>query len=115
MNFNYEGWVLNVMEKIFIIEDNIKIRDELSVLLSKNGYQCEISDDMSDIVVNVLTARPHLILLDINLPIHDGFYLCRKIRENSDIPIIVITSRDNEIDELLAMNLGADDYVTKPF
>ena len=70
---------------------------------------------MKNIISEIIDARPHLILLDINLPIYDGFYLCRQIRERSDIPIIVVTSRDNELDELTAMNIGADDYITKPF
>ena len=102
-------------KKIFIVEDNKKIRDELSILLSKNGYQCNTSDDMKNIISEIIDARPHLILLDINLPMYDGFYLCRQIRERSDIPIIVVTSRDSELDELTAMNIGADDYITKPF
>lgn len=103
------------MQKIFIIEDNKKIRDEISTFLTKNGYGCESSDDMENIIDLVLTSKPHLLLLDINLPVYDGFYICKEIRKKSDIPIIVVTSRDSEIDELLAMNFGADDYITKPF
>jgi DNA-binding response OmpR family regulator len=103
------------MRKIFIIEDNKKIRDELTVFLSKNGYTCESCDDMRDIADTVLTSKAHLLLLDLNLPVTDGFYICKEIRKKSDMPVIVVTSRDSEIDELLAMNFGADDYVTKPF
>lgn len=63
----------------------------------------------------MLSAKPQLVLLDINLPVYDGYYICRELRKRSDLPIIVVTSRDSEIDELMAMNLGADDFVTKPY
>lgn len=103
------------MKKIMIIEDNKKIRDELSIFLSKNGYQCETPEDFTDIINTVFESKPHLLLLDINLPVFDGYYICREIRKRSDMPIIVVTSRDSDIDELMAMNLGADDFVTKPY
>lgn len=103
------------MKKIFIIEDNQKIRDELSSFLMKNGYECESSDGGGDIVTQVLTSEAHLLLLDINLPQNDGFYICKELRKRSDMPVIVVTSRDTEMDELLAMNFGADDYIAKPF
>lgn len=103
------------MKKILIIEDNKKIRDELSTFLTKNGYLCEAPDDFEEIIDVVLSTKPHLVLLDINLPVYDGYYVCRELRKKSDVPVIVVTSRDSEIDELTAMNLGADDFVTKPY
>lgn len=103
------------MKKILIIEDNKKIRDELSTFLTKNGYLCEAPDEFDDIIDVVLSGKPHLVLLDINLPVYDGYYICRELRKRSDVPVIVVTSRDSEIDELTAMNLGADDFVTKPY
>ena len=103
------------MKKIFIIEDDIKIRDELSTFLSKNGYICEAPCCFENIIEAALSQKMDLILLDINLPVFDGYYICREIRKSSDMPIIVVTSRDTEIDELMAMNLGADDFVTKPY
>lgn len=103
------------MIKILIIEDNKKIRDELSIFLTKNGYFCEAPDEFEDIIDVALSGKPHLVLLDINLPVYDGYYICRELRKRSDVPIIVVTSRDSEIDELTAMNLGADDFVTKPY
>lgn len=103
------------MKKILIIEDNKKIRDELSTFLTKNGYLCEAPDEFEDIIDVVLSGKPHLVLLDINLPVYDGYYICRELRKRLDVPVIVVTSRDSEIDELTAMNLGADDFVTKPY
>lgn len=103
------------MRKIMIIEDNKKIRDELCVFLSRNGYECEAPEDFEDIIRNILSSEPHLLLLDINLPVFDGYHICREIRKESEVPIIVVTSRDTELDELVAMNLGADDFVTKPY
>lgn len=103
------------MKKIFIIEDDEKIRIELSAFLSKNGYICEAPCSFEDIIQATLSAKPDIILLDINLPVFDGYYICREIRKRSDVPVIVVTSRDSEIDELMSMNLGADDFVTKPY
>lgn len=103
------------MKKIFIIEDDKKIREELSTFLSKNGYACEAPSEFENIIEGVLFKNPNLLLLDINLPVFDGYYICREIRKHSDVPIIVVTSRDTEIDELMAMNLGADDFITKPY
>lgn len=103
------------MKKIFIVEDDKKIREELSTFLAKNGYECEAPCEFERIVEEVLSKLPNLVLLDINLPIFDGYYICREIRKKSDVPIIVVTSRNTEIDELMAMNLGADDFITKPY
>ena len=103
------------MRKIMIIEDSKKIRDELCVFLSRNGYECEAPEDFEDIIHDILSSEPHLVLLDINLPVFDGYHICREIRKTSEVPIIVVTSRDTEFDELVAMNLGADDFVTKPY
>lgn len=101
--------------KIFIIEDEEKIRIELSELLNRYGYEANYSNDFENIVEIVLESNSHIILLDINLPYYDGYYICREIRKKSNIPIIVVTSRNSEVDELISMNLGADDFVTKPY
>lgn len=103
------------MDKLFIIEDDEKIRIELSQFLERYGYSCEYSNDFENIVEEALNSQCKLILLDINLPFYDGFYVCREIRKRSQVPIIVVTSRQSEMDELRAMNLGCDDFVTKPF
>lgn len=101
--------------KIFIIEDEEKIRIELSEFLNRYGYETSYSNDFKNIVEIALKSDPHIILLDINLPYYDGYYICREIRKKSNVPIIVVTSRNSEIDELMSMNLGADDFVTKPY
>ncbi len=101
--------------KIFIVEDEDKIREELITLLSRYGYDTTYSKDFKNIVEDILKANSSLVLLDINLPYYDGYFICREIRKTSNVPVIVVTSRDNEIDELMSMNLGADDFVTKPY
>ncbi|HEX2944336.1 MAG TPA: response regulator transcription factor [Clostridia bacterium] len=103
------------MKKIMIVEDDKKIRDELSVFLVRNGYQCSAPDKFESILEDIGSERPDLVLLDINLPSVDGFYICRELRKQSELPIIVVTSRDTELDELMAMNFGADDFITKPY
>lgn len=103
------------MSKIFIVEDEKTIRDELSIFLSRYGYEVEALEDFENIIENIKGSNCDLILLDINLPVFDGYYICRSVRKFSDVPIIVVTSRDSDIDELMSMNLGADDFVTKPY
>ena len=103
------------MHKILIVEDDEKLRNELEVFLNKNGYKGESINNFSNTIEDVLNKKADLILLDINLPGFDGEYILKEIRKISDVPIIIITSRDNEMDELLSMNYGADYYVTKPF
>ena len=103
------------MHKILIVEDDEKLRNELKVFLEKNGYEVEILTDFTNTIEDILNKKKDLILLDINLPGFDGKYLLKEIRKTSDIPIIIITSRDSEMDELLSINYGADHYVTKPF
>lgn len=103
------------MEQIFIVEDEIKLKQEMSTLLERNGYKCVTSDDYENIINNIINLRPDLVLLDLNLPVYDGFYICREIRKQCDIPIIVVTSSKSDLDELDVLNLGADDFVNKPF
>ena len=101
--------------KVFIIEDEEKIRKELATFLSRYGYEAVYSTDFENIVDEALKSEPNVILLDVNLPFYDGYYVCREIRKRSNIPIIVVTSRDSDADELSSMNLGADDFITKPY
>ncbi|WP_428817858.1 response regulator transcription factor [Clostridium butyricum] len=103
------------MRKIMIIEDEVIIREELKSFLSKYNYEVIAPSDFENIIEFILNENPDLILLDINLPIFDGYYICREIRKTSDIPIIIVTSRDSDMDELMSMNLGADDFVSKPY
>lgn len=103
------------MQNILIVEDDEKLRDELEIFLSKNGYQVQSLKVFNNTINDILNIEPNLVLLDINLPETDGEYICREIRKQSNIPIIIVTSRDNELDELISINYGADYYITKPF
>ena len=103
------------MKKIIIIENDEVIREELQNFLKKYGYDIKVPVEFNDIIKYIEDENANLILLDINLPVFDGYYICREIRKTSDIPIIIVTSRDSEVDELVSMNLGADDFITKPY
>ena len=103
------------MPRILIIEDDEKLREELKIFLNKNGYEATALTTFDNTINDILKINPDLILLDINLPNTDGEYICKEIRKKSNMPIIIVTSRDNEIDELLSINNGADHYITKPF
>lgn len=103
------------MNKVFIIEDDAKINEQLGSFLKRYGYEVATSFDFENIVDIALEENPKIILLDINLPVFDGYYICKEIRKQSNVPIIVVTSRDTEMDELISMNLGADDFITKPY
>ncbi|MCR1973806.1 response regulator transcription factor [Clostridium sporogenes] len=103
------------MKKIVIIEDDEVIREELQNFLIKYGYEVKAPIDLNNIIKYVENENANLILLDINLPLYDGYYICREIRKTSDVPIIIVTSRDSDVDELMSINLGADDFITKPY
>ncbi|WP_236896517.1 response regulator transcription factor [Clostridium beijerinckii] len=103
------------MRKIIIIEDDEVIREELQSFLERYGYEVKAPLDMDNIINYIESENAELILLDINLPMYDGYYICREIRKTSEVPIIIVTSRDSEVDELISMNLGADDFITKPY
>ena len=103
------------MQKIIIIEDDTIIREELSNLLSRYGYDVKVPTEFNSIVDYVINEEAHILLLDINLPLFDGYYICKEVRKVSDIPIIIVTSRDTQADELISMNLGADDFIIKPY
>lgn len=103
------------MQKILIVEDDEKLRNELEIFLKNNGYETETIKTFDNTINDILKINPDLILLDINLPGVDGEYVCKEIRKQSDMGIIIVTSRDNELDELLSINYGADHYITKPF
>lgn len=103
------------MKKILIIEDEIKIREELKIFLENNGYLVEIISDFSDVINYINKIKIDLILLDINLPNINGQFICKELRKDNNTPIIMITSKNTELDELISLNYGADDYITKPF
>lgn len=103
------------MQKILIVEDDEKLRNELEIFLNNNGYEAQALKEFNDTINKIMAINPDLLLLDINLPEADGEYICKEIRKKSTMPIIIVTSRDSEIDELLCINYGADHYITKPF
>ena len=103
------------MSKILIVEDDKKIRQELVTFLNKNGFEAKGLENFENTIQDILEEKADLVLLDINLPYADGEFVCKEVRKMSNVPIIMITSRDNEIDELMSLNYGADQYVTKPY
>ena len=103
------------MQKILIIEDDEKLRCELETFLNKNGFVATSLKKFDNAVEDILKIQADLLLLDINLPYTDGEFICKEIRRTSNVPIIMVTSRDSEMDELLSLNYGADQYVTKPY
>lgn len=103
------------MQKILIIEDDEKLRNELETFLNKNGFVATSLKKFDNAVEDIQKIQADLLLLDINLPYTDGEFICKEVRKTSNVPIIMVTSRDNEMDELLSLNYGADQYVTKPY
>lgn len=101
--------------KIMIVEDDPTIRDMLGEIVGKWGYKAVQFDDFTQVLQVFLKENPHLVLMDINLPVFDGFYWCSKIREVSKVPIIFLSSRTTPMDLVMAMNMGGDDYIQKPF
>ena len=103
------------MKKILLIEDDLDIARELALSLRKWDFQVELIDEFNNIVNEFIEKKPSLILMDVNLPFYDGFYWCEKIRDISNVPIIFLSSRDSNMDIIMGMNNGGDDYITKPF
>lgn len=103
------------MQQIMIVEDDPSIREELTLILENEGYRPLPVEDFMDITGLATQYCPDLILLDIGLPGRDGFSLCASLRKSLDIPIIFVTSRDSSLDEIRALSLGGDDYITKPY
>ena len=103
------------MKKIMILEDDPVIRDELALLLENEGYRASAVTEFIDVSEQVLHDAPDLILMDLGLPGRDGMSLCADIRKRTRTPIIFVTSRDSAADELRALSLGGDDYITKPY
>lgn len=103
------------MKKILIIEDDESVRSELKELLSNAGYEALILEGYTNMLEDILSIHPDLILLDINIPYMNGETLLKTLRKESDIPVIMVTSKNTEIDEVLSMSYGADDYIIKPY
>ncbi len=102
-------------KKILVVDDEQPIADILKFNLEKEGFSVECAYDGEEALSKVTAINPDLILLDIMLPLKDGMEVCREVRKKFDMPIIMLTAKDSEIDKVLGLELGADDYVTKPF
>ncbi|WP_096186057.1 response regulator YycF [Evansella halocellulosilytica] len=102
-------------QKILVVDDEQPIADILKFGLEKDGFDVIVANDGNDALEKAKEHVPDLILLDIMLPYKDGMEVCREIRKTYDMPIIMLTAKDSEIDKVLGLELGADDYVTKPF
>ena len=103
------------MALIYIVEDDEPIRRELADILARAGFEVEACESFEHVSRDILAAAPDLVLLDLSLPVKDGQHICHEVRRESEVPIIVLTSRTTEIDEVMAMTLGADDFVPKPY
>ncbi|WP_234122118.1 response regulator transcription factor [Clostridium hydrogenum] len=103
------------MYKVMIIEDEEKIRKVIKKSLEKWGFEAYAIEDFNNIFEEFVNLQPQLVLMDINLPVCDGFYWCNKIRNISKVPVIFLSSRNSNMDIIMAVNMGADDYITKPF
>lgn len=102
-------------QKIIIIEDERPISDILKYNLEKEGFEITTAFDGETGLSMVFDSNPDLVLLDVMLPKLDGFQVCRKLREKSNVPVIMLTAKEEEVDKVLGLELGADDYITKPF
>lgn len=103
------------MYKIFLVEDDVKIASLLHSYMAKYGFDARLAADFNQVLEEFQQYGADLVLLDINLPKYDGFYWCRQIRAHSHCPILFISARDSEMDQVMALEHGADDYITKPF
>lgn len=103
------------MFRVIVVEDDEQLKVGMETLLRNNGYDVVLLHDFSHVTDDIIAAAPDLVVLDLNLPGTDGQYVCKSLRAASNVPIIVVTSRDNDMDELLSLNFGADDFIAKPF
>lgn len=103
------------MKKIAIIEDDPLIRGQLADFLVNNGYECNCVTDYTDCAEQILAAGADMVLLDLTLPGADGTAVLKKVRQNSEVPVIIVTSKNTEMDEVICMSYGADDFIVKPY
>jgi two-component system alkaline phosphatase synthesis response regulator PhoP len=102
-------------ERILVVDDEANIIDLARLYLERDGFQVEAAGDGAEAIDKIDSLNPDLVILDIMLPEIDGFEVCRQVRVDSDVPIIMLTARDEDIDKIVGLELGADDYMTKPF
>ncbi|HOG78006.1 MAG: response regulator transcription factor [Chloroflexi bacterium] len=102
-------------EKILVVDDEISLQETLAYNLSREGYQVEVAGDGNQALHLARTSKPDLVILDVMLPGLDGFEVCRILRQEANIPVLMLTARDDEIDRVVGLEVGADDYLAKPF
>ena len=102
-------------QRILVVEDDARIADVIVKNLEAAGYECRLSADGGSALADLAQLRPALVMLDLGLPGIDGLEVTRRIRRDSDVPILMVTARSGESDKLLGLEIGADDYITKPF
>lgn len=102
-------------EKILVVEDEISLQETLAYNLKREGYVVATVGDGESALIAARQMNPDLIVLDIMLPVMDGFEVCRILRQEMNVPILMLTARDDEIDRVIGLEMGADDYITKPF
>ena len=103
------------MKHICVVEDEVLVREELSSMLENNGYKVSTVESFDDVVGEIISIDPDIVLLDVNLPNMSGFQICRALKNKSSVPVVILTSRDDLKDELNALELGADEFMTKPY
>ena len=103
------------MHKILLVEDDQVIRQQVGKLLSEWGFEVVLVEDFMEVLSLFVQSEPHLVLMDIGLPLFNGYHWCQEIRKISKVPIMFLSSRDQAMDIVMAINMGADDFVTKPF
>ena len=102
-------------EKILVVDDEISLQETLAYNLSKEGYTVEVAGDGNQALELARSSKPDLVILDVMLPGLDGFEVCRILRQEANIPVLMLTARDDEIDRVVGLEVGADDYLVKPF
>ncbi len=103
------------MARIFVVEDDAAIRNEVIEVLERQGFEVTYCLTFDQVADDVERAAPDLVLLDLTLPGTDGQLICRELRQRSEVPIVVLTSRVTEVDEVMSMTMGADDFISKPY
>lgn len=106
---------MNKQQTVLIVDDEPQIREILSIYFKKEGFKVIEAADGAEALVQVQAGKPDIILLDIMMPVLDGLEVCKQVRKISDIPIIMLTAKDSDDDRIMGLEIGADDYISKPF
>ena len=106
---------LNTPQTVLVVEDEASIASFVSLYLKNAGYDVHVAETGEDALTKAENQQPSLIVLDLMLPDIDGIEVCRRIRKSSDVPILMLTARDEDVDKIIGLEVGADDYLTKPF